>query len=326
MAFLVFLNLILSFSVKTSKFVSKVNFTCFSFLFLSEFGSICWFDSSIWFWKSPEEGINEKIRKHDSSFMYYIKEAGHDIRSHTHPRMYSYFPSDLAKHSAHTTHMKMAGAVIIYNDDRFRDNIMKWAILCALTADCIYPPLVQKTCTPPNEHLYNQTKWHERLYLPSETQLYNKNGGKIDPNALKNETLSRQSRNVPANVMDPVKIAFSRTRFCHRFDQAMMAILVENYYDFDNKYFFLNKTHQIAKPFRSGVQTTFDNAKLGSADVGDKLREIMALGRALIPGADAEYEKMRNSTLDKKSAEEKLSEEKLAEEKLAEEKLAEELE
>ena len=236
--------------------------------------------------------------------MYYIKEAGHDIRSHTHPRMYSYFPSDLQKHSASTTHMKMAGAVIIYNDDRFRDNIMKWAMLCALTPDCIFPPLVQKTCTPPNEHIYNQTRWHERLYLPSESVLFNKNGRKIDKEELKNDTQARLPRNTVTNVLDPVKMAYSRTKFCHRFDQAMMAILIENYYDFDNKYFFLNKTHQIAKPLRSGVQSSFDNAKLGSADITDKLREIMALGRALIPSTDENIAFIRNSTLKKKLEEE----------------------
>ena len=84
----------------------------------------------------------------------------------------------------------------------------------------------------------------------------------------------------------------------------MMAILVENYYNFDNKYFFLNKTHQIAKPLRSGVQSSFDNAKLGSADITEKLREIMALGKALIPSADENLELIRNSTLKKKLEEE----------------------
>merc|ERR1712178_453938 len=99
---------------------------------------------------------------------------------------------------------------------------MKWALLCALTPDCIFPPLVQKTCTPPNEHIYNQTKWHSRLYLPSQEILYNRHGQKIDKESLNNGT--RTSREV-ANVMDPLKIAYSRTKFCHRFDQAMMAIL-----------------------------------------------------------------------------------------------------
>ena len=120
--------------------------------------------------------------------------------------------------------------LLVYNDDRFRDNIMKWALLCALTADCIYPPLVQKTCTPPNEHIYNQTRWHERLYLPAESLFYNRNGLKIDPADMKNETETSKAKNIVSNVMDPLKVAYSRTKFCHRFDQAMMAILVENYY------------------------------------------------------------------------------------------------
>ena len=81
---------------------------------LPKYGSIVWFDSSIWFWNGTQHWIQEKIVKQDSCWLYYIKEAAHDISSHTHPNMYGFFPSDMAQHSAWRTHMKMAGAVVIY--------------------------------------------------------------------------------------------------------------------------------------------------------------------------------------------------------------------
>lgn len=70
---------------------------------LPKYGAIAWFDSSIWFWKSPDEAIEEKIRTFNSSWIYYIKAAGHDILSHTHPKMYGYFPSNWTQHSLTTT-------------------------------------------------------------------------------------------------------------------------------------------------------------------------------------------------------------------------------
>ena len=121
------------------------------------YGALIWFDTSIWFWKGAEDLIESKIRYQNSNFIYYIKEAAHDIASFTHPFMYGYFPSDMKRHSdALRTHMKMAGAVIIYNDLDFKENIMKWALLCALTPDCIYPERTMKTCTPPSEQLYHR--------------------------------------------------------------------------------------------------------------------------------------------------------------------------
>ena len=39
---------------------------------------------------------------------------------------------------------------------------------------------------------------------------------------------------------------------CHRYDQALMSVLIENFYKFDSGRFFLSAAEQIAKPWRTG--------------------------------------------------------------------------
>ena len=124
---------------------------------LIEFQALVWFDSSIWFWADIKQAITETIFKKNSSWLYYIKPAAHDISSYTHPGMYSFFPSDLFKHGGDRTHMKMAGAVVMFNDGVLRDEILGWGLLCALTEDCIQPKRSRKQCNLPNNHYaYNQ--------------------------------------------------------------------------------------------------------------------------------------------------------------------------
>merc|ERR1712048_99355 len=61
------------------------------------YDAIQYFDSSIWFIDSSKNAINAKIYNEDSCWVYFIKEAGHDISSHTHPGMFNFFPSDYWK-------------------------------------------------------------------------------------------------------------------------------------------------------------------------------------------------------------------------------------
>ena len=227
---------------------------------LPEFGSIIWFDTSIFFWDGAKDIINKKIRdpSKDSSWIYYIKSAAHDISSHSHPLMYSYFPSNITKHSHISTKMKMAGAVIIYNDDKLRDNIMKWALLCALTPDCIYPERSMKTCTPPSDQLYRQDKYRSHHYLKEFSEVNETTGIERDPELVYNNW-HRTS---------------DRTRYCHRFDQAMMSILIGNYYNFDVDKYFCHHTTSIAKPVRSGVESKFELKNVGSGDATEQLKEL----------------------------------------------------
>lgn len=83
---------------------------------LQKYKAIQYFDSSIWFRNNGTLAKEEKIYKLNSCWLYYIKKAGHDITSHTHPTMMSYFPADWVKFMNNDiAAMYMAGAVIIYS-------------------------------------------------------------------------------------------------------------------------------------------------------------------------------------------------------------------
>ena len=57
---------------------------------LQEYDAIQYFDTSIWFYRGREGAVREKIYKQDSCWIYFIKNAGHDVTSHTHPSMFHY--------------------------------------------------------------------------------------------------------------------------------------------------------------------------------------------------------------------------------------------
>lgn len=137
----------------------------------------------------------------------------------------------------------MAGAAMMWNDYDFKNNILRWALLCVLTEDCIAPQQIQKTCTPPSTHIYKQEKWPDMYYL----------------------------KNMTAEVAESLH---SRIRYCSRFDQALMSILIENHYNYNTTKFFLVPGKQLAKPFRTGAQGSVNNEKLGSADATHLLNEI----------------------------------------------------
>ena len=163
------------------------------------------------------------FRGFDQDFLYFIKTAGHDIASHTHPTMYSYFPSNYMAHygiriSGVGIKMHMAGAVIIYHTDRLKNNILKWALLCALTEDCISPPGSSKGCGRQNRYLYKQNAYEKSNYLPF---LNEKNLMKF---LCRNETCENTFK-----FRNDVPISHS---ICHRFDQALLSILMANYKEY----------------------------------------------------------------------------------------------
>ena len=169
------------------------------------YDAIQYFDSSIWFLNSSSRAIEAKIHKEDSCWIYFIKEAGHDISSHTHPGMFNFFPSDYWKMiDMLKVKMKMAGAVIIYNTDFCKMKILKWAFLCALTRDCIAPHGSMKGCGKPNWYMYDQTRYDPKWEMG----------------------FLQESRMVDANKTVLPKPVIYQT--CHRFDQAMLSILWTN--------------------------------------------------------------------------------------------------
>ena len=122
---------------------------------LLEYPAIQYFDTSIWFYQGRKKAVQEKIYRQDSCWIYYIKNAGHDVTSHTHPGMFHYFPVDYwYELDIQNIKMKMAGAVVMYNTDLCKMKILKWAFLCALTQNCIAPHGSMKGCGKPNWWMY----------------------------------------------------------------------------------------------------------------------------------------------------------------------------
>ena len=147
-------------------------------------------------------------------FIYYIHPAGHNIAWATHPEMFSYFPSDVSKFNEDVKKggrgMSMAGAVIIYDTERCRNGILKWAYMCALTKECISP----------TTGLSSPKLWHGIMTVD---------------NHFCNGTAPRQK---PFN--------------CHRYDQSLLSILVNNFYGYETSRFHIDRSEWIAHSKRVG--------------------------------------------------------------------------
>lgn len=103
---------------------------------LSEFGGALWMDSCIIFQESYEKIVRYMVEK-NSSFLYYISRAGHTIVSGCEPRMLEFLPMRGAKQM--TARMPQAGALLVYNTNLVRQDIMKWVLACSLVEACIAP-------------------------------------------------------------------------------------------------------------------------------------------------------------------------------------------
>ena len=75
--------------------------------------------------------------------------------------------------------MKMAGGVIMFNTNDCKDNLLRWAILCALNKDCIAPQGARKTC-PPGTNKYQPHICHRYDQALMSILLANQYGVKED--------------------------------------------------------------------------------------------------------------------------------------------------
>ena len=111
---------------------------------LIEFGALTWFDTSMSFsvnGDSYDMIVKDYIINRRSSVLMYNHETGHSNAWATNAGMWSYFPSNMTKH--HVNHvMSQANGMILFNTKEFKMNIMRWALLCVLTEDCIAPMMV----------------------------------------------------------------------------------------------------------------------------------------------------------------------------------------
>ena len=119
---------------------------------ISQFQNCLWFDASIVFWRDAQALITKYVLENRSSFVYYIKPGTHNPAFATHPEMFAYLPSNISHFNLdqdlsqqigqnRSTYWRLSqsGAIITYNTRFFKHKIMKYAIACALTVECINP-------------------------------------------------------------------------------------------------------------------------------------------------------------------------------------------
>ena len=180
---------------------------------LIEYGNCLWFDTSIVFHETPEKLVMKHIIKQKSSFVYYIKPAGHPVAWATHPLMFAYLPANITHFNQPQVQMSQGGASITVNTYELKHKVMKFAIACALTWECIAPnyPITAK-----------RVRWG--TYNP---------WGDFEPRYC--------------NASYPKSHPF----VCHRFDQSMWMILVANCYNFDEKKYRPIRGDEIGFPNRA---------------------------------------------------------------------------
>ena len=175
---------------------------------LIEFGSVMWFDTSIRFPGNDkfDNLIHSKVSKKleanitPADIQFYVKPASHSIASATFKQMLDFIPSNIDNLAEN--HMMQAGAVLIYNTEQLKQNVLKWAYFCILTKFCIAP----------------ETLWN------AEGRVSEKD--KWCPPRIKN--FKRELAYYRAFGADYGEdgILFA----CHRGDQSMISILVVNFY------------------------------------------------------------------------------------------------
>ena len=200
---------------------------------LLEFGAIMYFDTSVWFTNNYSYVLKTKMARIDTGtleqdFLFFLKKSSHGIASHTHTSLYSFFPSDYFSHLGAPVpgkgiKMHMAGGVIIYHTDFVKEKILKWAFLCALTKECIDPENSQKGCSNLSgaRYLYNQelTVGGDQEETPVSDQ---------DFDAV-DDQIQNQNQNSNSNSTEHQK----PIKYCHRYDQSLLSILLANEYKYD---------------------------------------------------------------------------------------------
>ena len=104
---------------------------------LKEYPGVLWLDSSACIlssaWQAP---WSQLIRTHG---VLMLETGGHSIYAVTHPRMFQYLPSNLAKLKQRV--IRAANAMLFYRTHYIYNHVIQWWVLCALDKNCIAPTL-----------------------------------------------------------------------------------------------------------------------------------------------------------------------------------------
>ncbi|ELU16437.1 hypothetical protein CAPTEDRAFT_54774, partial [Capitella teleta] len=99
---------------------------------------VFWIDSSIRFLNSTVMSLANNHVIQNGGFAY-MSHTDHSSFAVTHPKMYSYFPTDMEIQKQ--LYQGVTNAVIMYKTRKVFDNIIWWWFLCSLKADCMTPIL-----------------------------------------------------------------------------------------------------------------------------------------------------------------------------------------
>ena len=173
-----------------------------------------WFDTSIAFTKNSSVPIQKYAIEKDTDFIYYIHPAGHNIAWATHPEMFAFFPSQITKFNENP-------------DKEGRRMSMAGAVIIYDTLECregilkwAYMCALNPDCISPSSPLMPAKKWKGMMAVD---------------NHYCNGTAPKQR---PYN--------------CHRYDQSMLSILVNNHYKYETNRFHIEKDEWIAMSRRVG--------------------------------------------------------------------------
>ena len=118
--------------------------------------------------------IQKHVINRKTSFLYYLHTAGHGISWGSSWETFQFFPSNLSElngcdkfvhgglnkdrfivnyETPYNKRMPQPGGVMIWNTEELKNNIMKWGLACALSADCMQPA---------STHIYYYSITHER--------------------------------------------------------------------------------------------------------------------------------------------------------------------
>lgn len=179
---------------------------------LMSFKACMWFDTSIWFTKSADVAIQKYALGKDTDFIYYIHPAGHNIAWATHPEMFGFFPSNVSVFNESPVHRKMS---------------MAGAVILYDTYPCRHGILkwallcaLEEQCISPVSELWPKRERRGELYYDNHYC----NG--------------EQPQQKPYN--------------CHRYDQSLLSILVNNFYKYDILRFHMEPKDWMAEAKRLG--------------------------------------------------------------------------
>lgn len=197
---------------------------------LLENPSCMWFDTSIVHQKDFTNLLYKFVVGKNAPLIYYINTAAHNTAGATHPIMFAYLPSNISYFNQEKQRQAQSGAFYVLNTREVKQQIWQYVIACSLTQECIAPN-----------------------YELTEVRLKEFN-----------------SKTNPWGNFEFRKCRFNGRPFvCHRYDQSVLDILVNNFYQYNVPRFIIGgkgsfgylDRHVIDHPYGWNLEPKTDDNK-----------------------------------------------------------------